>query len=97
MLGIIEFDQIKMDLVNRRLWVRNKEKKPSPKLFNILKFFLLNQGRVLTRNYLLDQLWEESPKLSEKSVDVHICWLREILEDQAKYLHTIKTYGYRFN
>jgi two-component system phosphate regulon response regulator PhoB len=91
----IVYDQIVIDLDAHRVWVAQDEKQLSPKLFGMMKLLMLNPRRVFTRGQILDAVWGNE-NVGEKSVDVHACWLREILGDQGKHVVTVRGFGYRF-
>jgi len=91
----IVYDQIAVDLDAHRVWVNNEEKQLSPKLFGIIKLLMMNPRRVFTRGQILDSVWGNE-NVGEKSVDVHACWLREVLGEQGKHVVTVRGFGYRF-
>lgn len=91
----IVYDQIIMDLDAHRIWVGNDEKQLSPKLFGMMKLLMMNPRRVFTRGQILDAVWGNE-NVGEKSVDVHACWLRDMLEEQGKHIVTVRGFGYRF-
>ena len=92
----IVYDKIVLDLDAHRLWIDKEEKQLSPKLFGMIKLLMMNPRRVFTRGQILDAIWPDE-NVGEKSVDVHACWLREILgEDQSRHVVTVRGYGYRF-
>lgn len=91
----IVYDKIIMDLDAHRVWVDNEEKQLSPKLFGMMKLLMMNPRRVFTRGQILDSVWGNE-NVGEKSVDVHACWLREMLGEQGKHIVTVRGFGYRF-
>jgi len=71
----------------------------SPKEYRLLELFMLNPRRVWSRDQLLEQLWGIDYFGDSKTVDVHIRWLREKLEDSPSapvHLVTVRGFGYRF-
>ncbi|MBZ4666834.1 response regulator transcription factor [Mahella sp.] len=69
------------------------------KEFELLKLLVLNQGKVLSRDYLLDQVWGYEYFGETRTVDVHIRHIRQKLGDnmdEAKYIETIRGVGYKF-
>lgn len=91
----IVYDKITIDLDAHRVWVDSEEKQLSPKLFGMLKLLMMNPRRVFSRGQILDTVWG-SENVGDKSVDVHACWLREMLEEQGKHIVTVRGFGYRF-
>jgi phosphate regulon transcriptional regulator PhoB len=72
----------------------------SPKEFDLLKTLLRNRGRVLTRDLLLDRVWGEDAYVEPRTVDVHIRWLREKIEQDPSHpvlIQTVRGAGYRFS
>jgi two-component system phosphate regulon response regulator PhoB len=82
-----------------RVTVRGKEVNLSPKEFRLLELFMSYPRRVWSREQLIDQVWGPDFLGDTKTVDVHIRWLREKLEQdpsQPEYLITVRGFGYRF-
>jgi two-component system, OmpR family, phosphate regulon response regulator PhoB len=71
----------------------------SPKEFKLLELFIAHPKRVWSREQLLEKVWGHDFIGDSKTVDVHIRWLREKLEQDPshpQYLVTIRGFGYRF-
>lgn len=71
----------------------------NPKLSRLLQLFMQQPGEVLTRKYLMQQVWDTSYLGDTRTLDVHIRWLREAIEDNPTdpvYLRTVRRQGYRF-
>lgn len=68
------------------------------KEFELLKTLVTAQGRVLSREHLLDTVWgfDRSMEIQTRTVDVHIRTLRKKLRTEAQRIITVKNYGYRF-
>lgn len=70
------------------------------KEFELLKLLLLNKGKVLPRELLLEKIWGFDYYGETRTVDVHVRYLRQKLEDNANepiYIETVRGIGYRFN
>ena len=70
-----------------------------PREFDLLAFFLRNHGRAFTREQLLNEIWGFDFAGDTRTVDVHIRWLREKIEDEPAKptrLITVRGVGYRF-
>ena len=64
--------------------------------YRILKFFMENQGRVLTKNQIYEAVWEDGSFPDDNSIMVAISKLRAKLRDEEfHYIHTIRGLGYR--
>jgi DNA-binding response OmpR family regulator len=71
-----------------------------PKELDLLAFFLRNRGRAFTRDQLLNQIWGYDFVGNTRTVDVHIRWLRQKIEDvpaKPARLITVRGVGYRFD
>ena len=71
-----------------------------PKEFELLSFFTRNLGKAFTRDQLLNQIWGYDFAGDTRTVDVHVRWLREKVEDKPESparLITIRGVGYRFD
>jgi two-component system OmpR family response regulator len=71
----------------------------TPKEFDLLSFLIRNKGRVFSRDYLLDKVWGYDFAGDTRTVDVHIRWLRQMIEvDPAhpRQLITVRGVGYKF-
>ena len=82
-----------------RVVVRNLEVNLSPKEFRLLELFMSYPRRVWSREQLIEQVWGPDFLGDTKTVDVHIRWLREKLEQepsQPEYIITVRGFGYRF-
>lgn len=64
--------------------------------FGILKKLAMNQGKVLTRNQLLEDLQEEDSSVVDRNIDVHVAALRKKLGPHFEYIETVRGVGYRF-
>ena len=75
------------------------ELKLSPKEYRLLELFMQNPRRVWSRDQLIEQVWGIDYIGDSKTVDVHIRWLREKIEDDPSHpshLVTVRGFGYRF-
>jgi len=93
-----QFGEITMYPQECRVMVRGTEVNLSPKEFRILELFMSRPRRVWSREQLLEKIWGADFIGDSKTVDVHIRWLREKLEDdpsEPKHLVTVRGFGYR--
>jgi DNA-binding response OmpR family regulator len=68
----------------------------TPQEYKLLEYLMRNQGRVLTRNMILNRLWLFSPDIDTRVVDVYIGYLRKKIDADAKkkLIHSIRGFGY---
>lgn len=67
--------------------------------FKLLQYFIEHRGEVLKRDELLDEVWGYDAMPSTRTVDVHIAWLRQKLEENPRFpqfIQTIHGFGYKF-
>ena len=65
----------------------------------LLRYLIDHRGLVVSRDELLQNVWEYQADVSSRTIDVHVAWLRQKLEDNPqnpKYIHTVRGVGYRF-
>lgn len=95
----IESHGIVVDTGRYELFVRGK-KTPIPlREFELLNFLMLNEGRVLTRDQLIDRVWGNDYFGDTKTLDVHVKRIRARIEENPKkpaLLLTVRGVGYRF-
>lgn len=68
----------------------------TPKEFNLLKLLVENKDRVYSREQLLELIWGDSERSSERTVDTHVKTLRLKMGDHAKLIKTVWGVGYKF-
>ncbi len=96
---VLNYKEITLYPQECRVLVRSEEVNLSPKEFRLLELFMSYTRRVWSREQLLDQVWGPDFVGDSKTVDVHIRWLREKLEQEPsrpEYIVTVRGFGYRF-
>lgn len=95
---VVKAGALEIDLGRYTVSVRRRPVELTAKEFDLLKALILAKGRALTRDYLLDHVWEyqQASEIESRTVDVHIRRLREKLGPEAKRIVTVKSVGYRF-
>ncbi len=87
--------------VKRRSVLRNdRESHLTPQQAHLLEIFMRNPGKILSRDFLMKQVWDTDFTEDTRTLDVHIHWVRKAIEKNTKspvYLHTIRRAGYRFD
>ena len=71
----------------------------SPTELKLLFFLSRNQGRVYSRNQILDHVWGDDTFITDRAVDVHIRRLRSQIEkdmENPQYIVTVRGFGYKF-
>lgn len=95
---IIKVNDIAIDVEKHEVTKGGKKIELTLKEFELLRILAKNRGKVLSRNFLLDEVWGYDYFGETRTVDVHIRHLRKKIEDQDKYpiyLETIRGIGYK--
>lgn len=90
---------LRINLAGRRVYCRNQEIDMQPKQYDLLIYFVRNRGTVLTRDRLLHHVWGYDYIGDTRTVDVHVRWLREKLEEEPanpRIIQTVRGVGYVF-
>jgi DNA-binding response OmpR family regulator len=96
---VLTAGDLQVDLRRREASRQGQALLLKPKEFDLLAFFLRNRARAFTRDQLLDQVWGYDFAGDTRTVDVHVRWLRERIEDnpaKPTRLITVRGVGYRF-
>lgn len=94
-LRTIKFKEIVMDLDRRTVHVAGKEVNLTFKEFELLEFLIENEGIVLSRDKIMNRVWDTFFEGESRTVDVHIRTLRLKLGEYGKYIETIRNVGYK--
>jgi two-component system, OmpR family, response regulator RegX3 len=95
----VEAGEVVLDVARHEVRVRGGTVELSPKEFDLLRVLMSNRGRVLTRERLLSRVWGEERYVDERTVDVHVRWLRRKIEQdpsEPRLIQTVRGTGYRF-
>jgi two-component system alkaline phosphatase synthesis response regulator PhoP len=93
------FDGVAVDFKSATVSKDNSEIELSAMEFKLLQYLIENRGVVHSRDHLLDQVWGYDAMPSTRTVDVHIAWLRQKLEENPKrprFIQTVHGMGYKF-
>lgn len=95
---VLQYEDLMMNLTEHKVKVRGKQVELSPKEFRILALLMSQPNKVFSREDLLEQVWGLDFYGDTKTVDVHIRWLREKIEQDPsnpKFVQTVRGFGYR--
>ena len=95
---VMKIGELRIDFSKIAVTVKDRLVELTAKEFELLKTLIKVKGRVLSRDYLLDNIWgfEHAIEIQTRTVDVHIRTLRKKLKSEARRILTVKNYGYRF-
>lgn len=92
----LTIDDLRMELLSRRVYRGNREITLTPKEFSLLEYLLRNSGRVLSRTQIIENVWGYNFDPGSNVVDVHIKFLREKIDtgSERRLIHTVRGSGY---
>jgi len=98
--GATEIGDVRIDPGRRSVSFRGDELELSRKEFDLLRLLIENAGSVVTRERLIDEVWDTNWFGSTKTLDVHVSGLRKKLDDDPgspRCIHTVRGVGFRFS
>jgi DNA-binding response OmpR family regulator len=96
---VLEGGEVRVDVSSRRAWRADEELELSRKEFDLLALLVREAGRVVTRERIMADVWDENWFGSTKTLDMHVSWLRRKLGDDAaapRHIVTVRGVGLRF-
>src|SRR6187455_2342160 len=93
------FGDISVDFRRAEVTKGTQKLELSAREFKLLRYFIEHRGAALTRDELLNEVWGYNAMPSTRTVDVHVAWLRQKLEDNPRhpqYILTVHGLGYKF-
>lgn len=97
---VLRRGELTLNIKRRSIAKGDREHHLTPKQAHLLELFMRHPGEVLTREFLMKRVWETDYVDDTRTLDVHIHWVREAIEEDTgspQYLHTIRGVGYRFS
>ena len=95
-----EFGNVIVDFSKTEFLKDGKPVNLAAKEAELLRLLVNHRGQALSRSQILQQVWTGQQFITERTVDVHIAWLRQKLEDNPvspRHIITVRGEGYRFN
>jgi two-component system alkaline phosphatase synthesis response regulator PhoP len=94
-----QFDDIIIDFERNEVLKSGERLSLAAKEMQLLRYLIDHRDRIVSRDEVLQKIWEYSNEVSSRTIDVHIAWLRQKLEQDPqnpKLIQTIRGRGYRF-
>jgi DNA-binding response OmpR family regulator len=98
--NILHVGFIRLDLERNRVRCLGREARLTPRMTHLLQVLLLHAGEAVDRQKLFSVVWDTKYTVDTRTLDVHISWLREALEENPRkpqFLKTIRGVGYRLD
>ncbi|MBI4878019.1 MAG: response regulator transcription factor [Acidobacteria bacterium] len=95
-----QFGDVEVDFERGEVFKSGAAVSLTGKELDLLRYLIQHRGRVVSREELLESVWDYNPGASSRTIDVHIAWLRQKLEQtpqDPKHIHTVRGVGYRFS
>src|SRR5450755_1502883 len=95
---VFQFGPLRVDLRRTEVMRHGKPVTLSAKEFQLLRYLVANRGTTVSRETLLSEVWGYGGVTSSRTVDVHIAWLRQKLEEdprQPQWILTVHGLGYK--
>jgi DNA-binding response OmpR family regulator len=91
---------LQLDLEQRMARLDNRQARLTPRLVVLLRTLMEHPGEVIERKALFSQVWDTNYTEDTRTLDVHMSWLREAIEDDPRhpvYIKTVRGVGYRLD
>lgn len=93
--NILKIGKIKIDIDNYEIEIENQKISLPRKEFETFVYLAKNQGKIVRREQLLENVWGNDVVVTQRTIDVHIRKIREKLGNYSYLIETIKGVGYR--
>ena len=91
-----DFEGLHIDIAGRNVTVNGEKAELTPKEYELLFYFVQNNGVALTRERLLNKVWGYDFYGDDRTVDTHVKMLRGNLKEYRKFIVTLRGLGYKF-
>lgn len=94
-----QFSDVEVDFEKGEVRKGGEEVNLAGKELQLLRYLVDHRGKVVPREELLENVWEYQAGVSSRTIDVHVAWLRQKLENYPqtpRYIQTVRGVGYRF-
>ena len=98
--NLLHTGPVRLDMERKRVRCLGREATLTPRLAQLLKLFMEHPGEVLERGRLFREVWNTEYTGDTRTLDVHMSWLRQAIEENPREPHLLKTIrglGYRFD
>lgn len=97
---LLQVGPLQLDTEQRLVRCLNRQAKLTPRLVALLKILMEHPGQLIERKELFMQVWDTAYTVDTRTLDVHISWLRQAVEDDPRhprFIKTIRGIGYRLD
>jgi two-component system, OmpR family, alkaline phosphatase synthesis response regulator PhoP len=92
------FDDVQIDFQRAEVLRAGQKVQLAAKELQLLEYLVLHRDRVLPREEILQQVWQYDSEVNSRTVDVHVAWLRQKLDNpqSPRRIQTVRGKGYKF-
>ncbi len=97
---LIEAGPLRLDVEQRLVHCGSRQIRLTPRLVILLKILMERPGELIDRKELFRQVWDTAYTVDTRTLDVHVSWLRQAIEEdprKPKYIKTVRGAGYRLD
>jgi two-component system alkaline phosphatase synthesis response regulator PhoP len=98
-IAVFSFGPFKIDFTKMEVRRKGKPVKLTAREFILLRYFIERRGHVLSREAILNDVWGYDAMPTTRTIDTHVTWLRQKLEENPKFpkhILTVHGFGYKF-
>ena len=96
-IEVIKINRIELDRKSKTVKKDEEEIALTPTEFRLLEYLLLNKNIVLSREQILNEIWETNQDITDRIVDVYIGYLREKIDTDGTLFQTVQGFGYKIS
>ena len=99
-VGTFSFSDVEADFDRGQVRKSGNPVNLAAKELQLLRYLIDHRDNVVPREELLERVWEYQSTVNSRTIDVHVAWLRQKLEDNPqspRHIHTVRGVGYRFS
>jgi DNA-binding response OmpR family regulator len=97
---LLKVGMLQLDVEQRLVRCQDKQVRLTPRLIVLLKILMEHPGELIDRKELFRRVWDTSYTVDTRTLDVHISWLRQAIEEDPrhpKFIKTVRGAGYRLD
>lgn len=95
--NFFEYKSLKVDYLGHCVFIDGNEINLTPKEYDLLVYFIKNKGIALSREQLLNKIWNYDYFGNDRTIDTHIKMLRNNLREYRNLIITVRGMGYKFD
>ena len=95
--SFFKYKDLKVDFLGHSVYIKDKELPLTPKEYDLLVYFINNKGIALSREQLLNNIWNYDYFGNDRTIDTHIKMLRNNLGEYRDLITTVRRMGYKFD